>query len=147
MCGFNKFHHSSLTATTGEADSLCKPDPVSSIMMALLGFESLLFGLFTTCMFCDQVYSITTNETYIDRLKAGGKKQKVRWCNSSFFEHFQEVVGDADGALLRWWLPVDPQWKDREQVLGFCAPGSVRGTRSSFQLLHGSGGEELAEPP
>ena len=124
----------------------CKPDVLATIMMALLGFEALLFGLFTTCMACDQVYSITTSSTYIDRLKAGEKKRKVAWCSGRFFENIKEVVGDADDSLLRALLPLPPRWKDKERVLGFTVPGTHRGHVSSLQILSGNTAEELMEP-
>ena len=39
-------------------------------MLILLTIEALLFGLFTTCMACEQITSVMYNQTYIDRLQA-----------------------------------------------------------------------------
>jgi len=44
-------------------------EPVSMLYMFLLLFESLLFGLFTSAMFCEQLSSILTDQTGIERLK------------------------------------------------------------------------------
>jgi len=39
------------------------------LYMCLLFFESILFGLFTTAMLCEQVSSIVSDQTGIERLK------------------------------------------------------------------------------
>ena len=43
--------------------------PSDSLFVLLLLVESLLFGLFTLCMMADQLESVSSNQTQIDRLK------------------------------------------------------------------------------
>ena len=112
--------------------------PENIIFIILLCIESLLFGLFTMCMLCDQVHSVVTNQTYIDRLKDRNSNSKRRrrgdgWCKR-FFTHMREVVGDRP-TILDWCLPTTPKWKDMELLYGFCMPGSDRSRHVSFRLL------------
>ena len=123
----------------------CKPKPESIIFLVLLFIESALFGLFTLCMLCDQVHSVVTNKTYIDRLKEKDKSHKVRgnYCKT-FFAHMREVVGDNPN-VFDWVLPTRPRWKDMELLYGFCMPGSERSRHVSFRLL--STNREYIEEP
>ena len=43
------------------------------ILIILLGFEALLFGIFTLVMFFTQLSAIFTDETQIESLKGEGK--------------------------------------------------------------------------
>lgn len=43
------------------------------ILIILLGFEALLFGIFTLVMFFTQISAIFSDETQIETLKAEGK--------------------------------------------------------------------------
>ena len=72
--------------------------PENIVFIILLCIESFLFGLFTLCMLCDQINSVVTNQTYIDRLKDKNNNSKRRrqgqgWWKR-FFTHMREVVGD-----------------------------------------------------
>ena len=140
----------------------CDLSPPSVIFVSLLSIESLLFGLFTSCMFGDQMHSIAVNKTYIDRLK--DKRQhssqspedlsKIekniyfgccisvpRQC--TFVLHLREVVGDASPV---WWLlPVLPYWNNRDEIFGFCEPGSRLGRETKYQMLSRFDNEELPE--
>ena len=123
----------------------CKPKPESIIFLILLFIESALFGLFTLCMLCDQVHSVVTNKTYIDRLKEKDKSHKVRGRYfTTFFLHMREVVGDRP-KFFDWVLPTRPKWKDMELLYGFCMPGSERSRNVSFRLL--STNREYIEEP
>ena len=127
----------------------CTPAAGTIVMTALLCFESMLFGLFTTCMYCDQMYSIWSNQTYIDRLKQKRDQpdqSKLRprcgCLRSQFFVHLREVVGDTHP--VTWILPTRPMWRDREQLFGFCEPGTKLGREASFSMLK-TGAEEMPE--
>ena len=96
--------------------------PENIIFIILLCIESLLFGLFTMCMLCDQIHSVVTNQTYIDRLKDKNSNSKRRrrgagwWAR--FCTHMREVVGDRP-KIQDWFLPTTPKWKDMELLYGF----------------------------
>jgi len=88
---------------------------------SLLCIEALLFGLFTACMLCDQLSSITSNQTKIDAL------QGKTFGKSSFFSNLGEVMGDAE----KWWewlLPMKPRWRNWEDVYGYCLPRRIHNT-------------------
>lgn len=147
----------------------CALEPGSTVLVFLLCFESLLFGLFTMCMFMDQMMSINLNKTYIDRLKdardgggAGGvsgsgsgknkNKNKSADCmggvcawllRKEFFTHLREVVGDSHPVL--WVLPTLPYWRDRDQLFGFTMAGSKLGRETRFRMLSNHDAEELPE--
>ena len=122
--------------------------PENIVFVILLCIESFLFGLFTLCMLCDQVNSVVTNQTYIDRLKDKNNNSKRRrqgqgWWKR-FFTHMREVVGDRP-RIQDWFLPTTPKWKDMELLYGFCMPGSDRSRHVSFRLL--SNDREFIEEP
>ena len=122
--------------------------PENIIFIILLCIESLLFGLFTMCMLCDQIHSVVTNQTYIDRLKDKNSNSKRRrrgagWW-SRFCTHMREVVGDRP-KIQDWFLPTTPKWKDMELLYGFCMPGSDRSRHVSFRLL--ANDREFIEEP
>ena len=143
----------------------CALEPGSTVLVFLLCFESLLFGLFTMCMFMDQMMSINLNKTYIDRLKdardggaadAGSGKDKSKsksadcmggvcaWLlRKEFFMHLREVVGDSHPML--WALPTQPFWRDRDQLFGFTMAGSKLGRETRFRMLSNHDAEELPE--
>ena len=88
---------------------------VSSLFMVfgLMG-EAMLFGLFTLCMLCDQWQGIATGATQIDRLKGedGG--------DGTLFENLTEVFGGKPGFSVRWFMPVNACFVDRDELFGYC---------------------------
>lgn len=76
------------TQAQGEGELLC---------CVLIFFVAIIFGLFTSIMFCDQASNIANNTTGIDVLK-GRESQQRPWRES-----VQEVMGR--GPLWRWLLP------------------------------------------
>jgi hypothetical protein len=137
--------------------STCALPPSSMVFMFLLCLESLLFGLFTSCMFGDQMHSIASNQTYIDRLKEQNKggggghgsqpedlsKRKGCLNKSPFVMHLREVVGDSN--MVCWFLPILPHWNNRDELFGFCQPGSKLGRETKFKMLSRYDSEELPE--
>ena len=147
----------------------CALEPGSTVLVFLLSFESLLFGLFTLCMFMDQMMSINLNKTYIDRLKdardgsSGGSNgttsaderyriNKNAQCmggicawllRKDFFLHLREVVGDSHPLL--WIVPTLPRWHNRDQLFGFTMAGSKLGRETRFRMLSNHDVEELPE--
>lgn len=92
-------------------------DAVSStFLLVFLVMESVLFGLFTLCMMADQLSSISSNQTQIDRLK-----------NAKHDRHQQEVdevCGTAVSVCCSpsWVLPIPMVVSDsslRERIFGY----------------------------
>jgi len=108
---------------TQEMLEVCKlttQSPHVTILYALLTFEALMFGLFTICMLCDQVGSIVSDQTKIDRLQ----KKTFRKANP-FFQNLAEVMGDAE-YCSEWLWPSKPCWRDWETLYGYTLPGEER---------------------
>jgi hypothetical protein len=132
----------------------CSLPPLSILFLVLLSVESTLFGLFTSCMFGDQMHSIASNQTYIDRLKEkrnqGSSPEDMSNSSSPclnykspFILHLREVVGDAN--IFIWFLPILPYWNDRDELFGFCQPGSKLGRETKLKMLSRHDSEELPE--
>lgn len=92
-------------------------DAVSStFLLVFLVMESVLFGLFTLCMMADQLSSISSNQTQIDRLK-----------NTKHDRHQQEVDEVCGTAVSlycspSWVLPIPMVVSDsslRERIFGY----------------------------
>lgn len=96
-------------------DDECGGDASSFLITVFLVMEGLLFGLFTICMLGDQMSSVYTNQTQIDRLK------------NTKFEHLaeiNEVCGGSPHVSFSWsWLwPTPLTFKNpdlHERVHGF----------------------------
>jgi hypothetical protein len=111
------------TSPTASCDSTAG-QVASTLMLSVTG---LLFGLFTGCLFVDQVTNIITNTTQIDRMKgnaatgAGGSHdiddRKQLWHNLG------EVFGGdpaREGVRWNWFVPTPVTFKDAESLSGFC---------------------------
>lgn len=92
------------------------------VLVVLLCIEAVLFGLFTTCMACEQVTSVMYNQTYIDRLQAR-RGDAVKSTNHGVLGNLREVFGDTD-SYLNWLLPTLASWKDRDEIMGYTVPVS-----------------------
>jgi palmitoyltransferase len=76
------------------------------VLLILLGFESLLFGIFTLVMFCTQVSAIVTDETQIESLK----QEEPKWAKKSKWTSLKSVFGNE--ISIRWLSPfVKPSFK------------------------------------
>ena len=106
-----------------EAASWCqKASPEASILMVVLMMASALFGLFTTCIGCEQVTSIVNNNSYIDRLQARYRKGPAP-PRPSAWQSLEEVFGNK-GSKLLWLLPVRPRWKNPLKLFGYDLPAT-----------------------
>mmetsp|Transcript_27811 Transcript_27811/g.62888 ORF Transcript_27811/g.62888 Transcript_27811/m.62888 type:complete len:273 (-) Transcript_27811:10-828(-) len=74
------------------------PDPSHFLLLALLFFESVLFGLFTLAMFTEQISSILADQTGIERLKHDYVAPK-----RSALTNLSETFGKPFSLL--WFLP------------------------------------------
>eukprot|EP00752_Nemacystus_decipiens_P011013 g9786.t1 len=123
-----------------EACRLTAGDHAATVALAAM---SMMFGLFTCCMACDQCQVAQTNLTKIDRLK-GELHDSAEGSN--------EVFGGEDGQKCRchWLLPRPAQFPPGSyaRILGYCTGtgsrggggggGSRGGTRGQAQALMGS---------
>ncbi len=77
----------------------CNPEVDEHLVVIFLLVESVLFGLFTLCMLGDQMSSILSNQTQIDRLKNTKYKQQCE---------VNEVFGSPSHVLCatHWIYPV-----------------------------------------
>jgi hypothetical protein len=90
-------------------------DPAEQLIVIFLVVEGLLFGLFTLCMLGDQMSSVYSNQTQIDRLKGTkyeqhGEVNEV--CGGPIHSNFQ----------FHWLWPEPVNFKNQElheQIYGF----------------------------
>ncbi len=72
----------------------------------MLGFEALLFGIFTIVMFCTQISAIFSDETQIETLK----NEEPKWAKKSKKSSLKSVFGNDVG--IKWLSPFDkPSFK------------------------------------
>ena len=113
----------------------CALEPSSTVLVFLLCFESLLFGLFTMCMFMDQMWSINLNKTYIDRLKDA---QTAAISSSEVSGKNKFKRADCMGGVCAWLLrqsfrhTYERSWETRTRSCGFCQLFRTGTTATSF---------------
>jgi hypothetical protein len=86
--------------------------------MNILGLvvEAILFGLFTSCMICDQAGVVASNMTHIDRLKGDAAASAISGIIEVFGLHNKRET--ADGTKFR------PDWLS--PFGNICFPGSLQ---------------------
>jgi len=101
----------------------CLDRPTHLLNILGLVIESLLFGLFTSCMVCDQWDVVISNMTHIDRLKGDSATHLV----PGVIEVFGASLKGGRSTAFRWdWLspfhkPIFPPGR-RDEILGYCRP-------------------------
>ena len=101
----------------------CFDRPTDLLHMLGLVVESLLFGLFTSCMMIDQWDVVNSNVTHIDRLKGDSGGDRVAGLTEVF------GLGNHAVSALRWDC-LSPFSKVcfpkalHEDIMGFCRPCS-----------------------
>ncbi len=73
--------------------------PATVVLIILLGFESLLFGIFTAVMFGTQISAILTDETGIESLK----QEEPKWNKKSYSSSLKAVFGSD--LSVQWFSP------------------------------------------
>eukprot|EP00903_Cladosiphon_okamuranus_P005460 g5445.t1 len=106
----------------GQAEA-CRLTPGDHAATVALAAISMMFGLFTCCMACDQCQVASTNQTKIDRLK-GELHDSADGTN--------EVFGGEDGQRCRchWLLPMPARFPPGDaaaRIFGYCTGTSSRG--------------------
>lgn len=94
-------------------------NPGDLVFLVGLAIEALLFGLFTSCMIIDQIETVTTNLTQIDRLKGESLNNTLPDVNEVFGGN-----GLQSGFRLDWLAPIAVKFPAsiRDEIYGFCRP-------------------------
>lgn len=71
---------------------------ITLILIIFLGFESLLFGIFTLVMFCTQISAILSDETQIETLK----NEEPKWVKKNKLASLQSVFGNEFSIIWFW---------------------------------------------
>lgn len=76
-------------------------------LMGILGLavEALLFGLFTSCMICDQAGVVASNMTHIDRLKGDAAANAVSGIIEVFGLSSKRETNDGTKFRADWLSP------------------------------------------
>jgi len=104
--------------------------------MNVLGLvvEAVLFGLFTSCMMCDQASVVTSNMTHIDRLKGDAAGTAVSGHIEVFGLNIKRESSDGTKFRPDWLSPfaqVCFPSSLQEEIMGFCKPCRDLGGRQN----------------
>lgn len=142
----------SATGYMNAGTNACIDDPMQLISLIGLLVESILFGLFTSCMMVDQWDVVTTNLTHIDRLKGdqylhfetllppessraclavhevfgSGAAAATEICSSSIEKIIQHkaTYGNFRMDWLSPFAKVQYPQSVKDDIMGFCLPSS-----------------------
>jgi len=108
--------------------SHCFENPSDVSYLIGLALESLLFGLFTSCMVIDQFETVSTNLTQIDRMKGESFNNDLPDVNEVFGGN-----GIQSGFRLDWLAPIAVKFPAsvRDEIYGFCIPCTTVADRIS----------------
>ena len=130
----------------------CLDRPSQLLNILGLFVEAILFGLFTSCMMCDQAGVVLTKMTHIDRLKGGG----VGSTGSSTLAGVIEVFGlnlkkvDSGGFRPDFLSPFHQicfPTNLHDEIMGFCKPCGSSGNAGNSRLAtNGEKGETELSP-
>ena len=113
-------------------------DEAHFLFILFLFLESLLFLLFTLCMLGDQLSSMRSNQTSIDRLK--NQKHDIR-------VEVNEVCGSSNEIRFqfRWLMPIPVFFSDsvKERIMGY---RMNTGTAGEYCLTSSSNSKEEVTP-
>jgi hypothetical protein len=111
----------------------CFDNPADLLYMLGLVVESLLFGLFTSCMMIDQWDVVTNNVTHIDRLKGDSGGDRL----AGWTEVFGFVRGNVTFQSFDWLSPFGSVFFPsglQEEIMGFCRPCSKANDNLNIEL-------------
>lgn len=116
VCMQNSPHHH------GHRRSMhCFDRPTDLLYILGLVVESLLFGLFTSCMMVDQWDVVVSNVTHIDKLKGESGGDRV----AGLTEVFGMLKGNATSPRWDWMSPfarVCFPTGLKDEIMGYCRP-------------------------
>jgi hypothetical protein len=103
----------------------CNTSPSQAISLLMLTIVAVLFGLFTGCLLVDQVTSISSNTTQIDRLKGNVEPRNSQDIDDrkQLWHNLGEVFGGdpaREGIRWSWFIPTPVRFNDTEGLTGFC---------------------------
>jgi len=133
----------------------CLDQGTDLLTMIGLVVEAVLFGMFTTCMMCDQYEVVLTNVTQIDRLK-GDLLLQQQQPQSDDRAGINEVFGTSRvlekatkaGFRMDWLLPwAKACFPDnvRNDIMGFCRPCMYGNVKEEDYETGAMGRKELGE--
>ena len=99
----------------------CFDQPADLLYILGLVAESLLFGLFTSCMMIDQWDVVNSNVTHIDRLKGESGGDRV----AGWIEVFGQLKGSVSSLRLDCLSPFTRVCFPKgmhDDIMGFCRP-------------------------
>jgi len=108
--------------------NVCDTPPGHTVAHIMLAIVAILFGLFTGCLFFDQLNNIATNTTQIDRMKGEGRADADAAAmdiddRKQLWHNLGEVFGGdpaRNGVHWTWLLPTPVTFRDPEGLSGFC---------------------------
>ena len=123
----------SLAAAAGSFAASCDWTAGDALVVLMVGVFAVMFALFTSCLFVDQMSNILSNTTGIDRMKGGGHggssgggvprggtdldEKRAVW------DHLGEVFGGdpwREGIRVSWLLPTPIVYLNPEAMTGYC---------------------------
>ena len=121
----------------------CNAEIDQHLVVIFLCVESVLFGLFTLCMLGDQLSSIASNQTQIDRLKNTRYKQQAE---------VNEVFGSPSHVLCaaNWLHPTAVHFPDaatRSVILGYLLEGTDQEGDELAPLMAAAGASFTSSSP
>lgn len=120
--GMLTFANAQPTAGVAQAavSSGCSPwTPAQAGLVLAVAVIAVLFALFTGCLFGDQLTSVLSGETAIDRYKHGHSHARP----TNVWASLAEVFGgdpETHGWQWSWLLPTPIVYRDPEALTGFC---------------------------
>eukprot|EP01054_Gregarina_sp_Poly1_P000673 Gregarina_sp_Poly_1__672@NODE_115_length_13858_cov_166_056486_g102_i0_p4_GENE_NODE_115_length_13858_cov_166_056486_g102_i0NODE_115_length_13858_cov_166_056486_g102_i0_p4_ORF_typecomplete_len353_score26_68DHHC/PF01529_20/2e38_NODE_115_length_13858_cov_166_056486_g102_i01491207 len=102
----NSKMHSSLAGDLNGLSQQCGISVFGAISLLFLAIESLLFGVFTIVLCCEQVHSILTGETGVEAFKSR-KAARLQALRSGRNEQTANVLGLEDAGILQPPLDTD----------------------------------------
>jgi len=121
----------------------CEKNPArDSLLVVFLAVEAMFFGLFTTCMLCDQYGVVTAGASHIDQMKARKMKKEIQL--KSVSENLAHIFGGDGTFSVSWFLPIDAKWKNPEKEFAFMLP-IVKESAESFEDADTAGGVHQTE--
>lgn len=118
--------------------STCLDRPTQLMNILGLVIEALLFGLFTSCMICDQASVVTTNMTHIDRLKGdSAAANAIAGVIEVFGLNTKRETTDGTKFRADWLSPFGEvcfPGSLREEIMGFCRPCMSLSSRNNGEV-------------
>ena len=126
----------------------CTSTPIGRIVVSLLVLECVLFGVFTFCIWCDQLNAALTSTTNIDRLKKEDvRRTGERASGGSRCANLREVWG-VGRAGVHWFLPLAARFPAQQWQLitGYVTAGGKGGGGGGGGGAGGGGGGSALLP-